>query len=225
MPSQETIIVRDLGRQDYLPVFEAMLGFTEQRGVGTADELWIVEHLPVFTQGRNSKPEHLLNPGDIPVIDIDRGGQVTYHGPGQLVIYVLIDLPRASRGVRDLVSAMENAVIKLLGDYGIEANARADAPGVYVDQSKIAALGLRVKRGRSYHGLSLNVDMDLEPFQRINPCGYPGMTVTQLRTLGINETLPTISEQLSALLASELGYNARVYESAGPAIGQASNNS
>ena len=224
MTPPDTLIVRELGRQDYLPVFEAMLAFTGQRDAGTADEFWVVEHPPVFTQGRNSKPEHLLDPGDIPVIDIDRGGQVTYHGPGQVVIYVLMDLPRAGRGVRDLVTAMETAVIKLLNEYGIEASARADAPGVYVDQAKIAALGLRVKRGRSYHGLSLNVDMDLGPFQRINPCGYPGMTVTQLRELGIEDPLPAVSERLTTLLASELGYNARVNKPAGPAIGQASHN-
>jgi len=215
MSQLDTITVRRLGQYDYLPVFKAMQCFTEQRDSQTADELWVVEHPPVFTQGRNSKPEHLLNPGDIPVEDIDRGGQVTYHGPGQLVIYVMMDLSRAHKGVRDLVSAMENAIIKLLDEHDVKAIARADAPGVYVDQAKVAALGLRVKCGRSYHGLSLNVDMDLRPFQRINPCGYPGMQVTQLRALGIDSPFDTVSQRLTALLAKELGYNATVNESTG----------
>jgi len=214
MSKPDTLIVRRLGQHDYLPVFEAMQRFTEQRDKHSGDEFWLVEHPPVFTQGRNSKPEHLLTPGDIPVVDIDRGGQVTYHGPGQLVLYTMVDLPRASLGVRDLVSAMENTIIRLLGEYDIKASARADAPGVYVEHAKVAALGLRVKRGRSYHGLSLNVDMDLEPFQRINPCGYPGMQVTQLRSLGIEASLQTVSERVTALLATELGYNATVYEPA-----------
>jgi len=213
MPIPEAIVIRDLGQQDYLPTFQAMCDYTAARTEQSRDEFWLVEHPAVFTQGRNSKPEHLLNTGDIPIVDIDRGGQVTYHGPGQLVLYTLIDLGRAKKGVRDLVTAIEQSIIKLLAEYDLSAHARSDAPGVYVDNAKVAALGLRVTRGRSYHGLSLNIDMDLSPFQRINPCGYPNMAVTQCRELGIEDPLPMISERLCALLASELGYNARVYES------------
>ena len=214
MPVPDAIIIRELGQQDYLPTFNAMRDFTTARTNESQDQFWLVEHPPVFTQGRNSKPEHLLNPGNIEVVDIDRGGQVTYHGPGQAVLYVLLDLTRAGMGVRDLVTAMEQSVIKLLAEYGFDAQARSDAPGVYVDNAKIAALGLRIARGRSYHGLSLNVDMDLSPFQRINPCGHPDMAITQCRELGIKDPLPIISDRLCALLASELGYNARVYEPA-----------
>jgi len=213
MPIPEAIVIRDLGQQDYLSTFQAMCDYTAARTEQSRDEFWLVEHPAVFTQGRNSKPEHLLNTGDIPIVDIDRGGQVTYHGPGQLVLYTLIDLGRAKKGVRDLVTAIEQSIIKLLAEYDLTAHARSDAPGVYVDNAKVAALGLRVTRGRSYHGLSLNIDMDLTPFQRINPCGYPDMRVTQCRELGIEDPLPTISDRLCALLASELGYNARVYES------------
>jgi lipoyl(octanoyl) transferase len=171
------------GLQPYEPVWRAMQAYTADRDADSADEIWLLQHQPVFTLGRNAKPEHLLATGDIPVIQVDRGGQVTYHGPGQLVAYLLIDLRRRHMGVRDIVSAMENAVIGVLADYGLEAAARPDAPGVYVDGAKIAALGLRVRQGRSYHGLSLNLDMELEPFGRINPCGYAGMPVTQLSEL------------------------------------------
>ena len=158
-----------------------MQAFTAERTADTPSELWVVEHDPVFTQGQAGRPEHVLNPGDIPVVQSDRGGQVTYHGPGQLVIYLLLSLREAGLGVRGLVSAMENSIIDVLAEHGIEAHARPDAPGVYVGEAKIAALGLRVKRGYSYHGLAFNIDMDLEPFNRINPCGYQGMAVTQLR--------------------------------------------
>jgi len=212
MSQPEAIVIRDLGQQDYLPTFDAMRRVTAARTTTSPDEFWLVEHPPVFTQGRNSKPEHLLDPGDIEIVDIDRGGQVTYHGPGQLVIYTLLDLARAKKGVRDLVSAIEKSIINLLAEYSIAASARSDAPGVYVDNAKLAALGLRVTRGRSYHGLSLNIDMDLSPFQRINPCGYPNMAVTQCSELNIEDPLPIISDRLCALLAAELGYNARVYE-------------
>jgi len=212
MSIPDTIIIRDLGQQDYFPTFDAMRDFTAGRTPESQDEFWLVQHPPVFTQGRNSKPEHLLKPGNIEVVDIDRGGQVTYHGPGQLVLYTLVDLGRAKKGVRDLVSAIEQSIIKLLAEYDITAHARTDAPGVYVDNAKLAALGLRVTRGRSYHGLSLNIDMDLSPFQRINPCGYPNMAVTQCVELGIEDPLPMLSDRLCALLAAELGYNARVYE-------------
>ena len=212
MPVPDTVIIRELGQQDYMPTFDAMRDYTAARTNESQDEFWLVEHPPVFTQGRNSKPEHLINPGNIEVVDIDRGGQITYHGPGQIVLYVMLDLSRAGKGVRDLVTAMEQSIIKLLAEYGLAAEARSDAPGVYVDNAKIAALGLRITRGRSYHGLSLNVDMDLSPFQGINPCGYEGMSITQCRDLGIDDPVPKISERLCTLLSSELGYNARVYE-------------
>ena len=211
MTQPASIVVRNLGTQDYLPVYKAMSQLTAERDEHSADEFWLVEHPPVFTQGRNSDPAHLLAPADIPVVDIDRGGQVTYHGPGQIVLYTLIDLPRAKLGVRDLVSAMERAVIKLLAEHDIKATARPDAPGVYVEGAKIAALGLRVKRGRSYHGLSLNIDMDLEPFSRINPCGYKGMEVTMLSELGVQASQAEIADRLCDLLAADLGYNARQF--------------
>ncbi len=177
-------VLRHLGRRDYLPTLEAMQAFTDRRDASTPDELWLVEHPPVFTQGLNGRPEHLLDPGPIPVVPVDRGGQVTYHGPGQLVAYLLLDLRRRHLGVRDLVQRLEFAVIDLLAGYGIEAVGRRDAPGVYVDGRKVAALGLRVRRGCSYHGLSLNVDVDLAPFARINPCGYPGLEVVRTADLG-----------------------------------------
>ncbi len=198
--------LRRLGRQPYGPVFEAMRAYTEARDEGSADELWLVEHEPVFTLGLNGRPEHLLAPGEIPVQQVDRGGQVTYHGPGQIVLYTLLDLRRLGLGVRALVSALERSVIRLLADYGIEAVARPDAPGVYVAGRKIAALGLRVRRGRCYHGLSLNHDMDLSPFARINPCGHAGLEVTSLARLGVGATQEEISRALCGHLCDELGY-------------------
>lgn len=177
------LVLRQLGLQDYTPIFHAMREFTTHRQPDTLDELWVLSHPPVFTQGQAGKPEHLLAPGDIPVVQIDRGGQVTYHGPGQLVVYLLIDVRRASIGVRDLVSLIEQSIIETLSALGIAAETREAAPGVYVGDAKIAALGLRIRRGCSYHGLSLNVDMDLQPFARINPCGYQGMAVTQIKDL------------------------------------------
>ncbi|MCB1734845.1 MAG: lipoyl(octanoyl) transferase LipB [Gammaproteobacteria bacterium] len=199
---------RDLGLADYLPVWHAMQSLTDHRDAHTPDELWQVQHPPVFTQGLNGKPEHLLAPGDIPVIPIDRGGQVTYHGPGQIVLYPLLDLRRAKLGVRDLVTVMEAAVIATLASYGITAVARADAPGVYVEGAKVASLGLRVRRGCSYHGLALNVNMDLAPFQRINPCGYADMAVTRMHDLGIDDPLEVIAARLRGNLADRLGYTA-----------------
>lgn len=178
--SAQRLVIRQLGVQPYEPVWRAMQHFTETRTDDTADELWVLQHPPVFTQGQAGKAEHLLAPGDIPVIQIDRGGQVTYHGPGQLVIYLLINVRRASVGVRELVSLIEAAIIDTLASFKIDAEARADAPGVYVGEAKIAQLGLRIRQGCSYHGLSLNVAMDLSPFSRINPCGYAGLAVTQL---------------------------------------------
>ncbi len=201
------LIVRRLGRVEYLPTWRRMRDFTLSRDGDTPGELWLAEHPPVFTLGQAGRREHLLNPGDIPVVRTDRGGQVTYHGPGQLLVYVLIDLREAGVGVRALVSALENSVIDLLADQGIVATARADAPGVYVGDAKIAALGLRIKKGRSYHGLALNVDMDLSPYLRINPCGHAGMPVTQLRDLGIATGLDKSADRLVEKLTARLGYN------------------
>lgn len=180
-PDLKTVLeTADLGREAYETVWARMRQFTDERDASTPDQFWLVEHPPVFTQGQAGKPEHLLLPGDIPVVQADRGGQVTYHGPGQLVAYPLLNLKRLGIGVRDLVTALEQTLVALLADYGIDAYARPDAPGVYVEGDKIASLGLRVRRGCSFHGLALNVDMDLEPFDRINPCGYQGLKMTQL---------------------------------------------
>jgi lipoyl(octanoyl) transferase len=184
-----------------------MQSFTDSRDAETADEIWFLEHLPVFTLGQAGRLEHLLNPGDIPVIKVDRGGQVTYHGPGQLVVYLLLDLRRRKMGIRPLVTLMEQSIVDLLGEYHISANARTDAPGVYVGDRKVASVGLRVRRGCSFHGLSLNIDMDLEPFERINPCGYPGLEVTQLSELCGAVDVETVSEGLRCQILGRLGYN------------------
>ncbi|HFK5795691.1 TPA: lipoyl(octanoyl) transferase LipB [Enterobacter asburiae] len=178
---QDKILVRHLGLQPYEPVSQAMHDFTDLRDDSTPDEIWLVEHLPVFTQGQAGKAEHLLMTGDIPVIQSDRGGQVTYHGPGQQVMYVLLNLKRRKLGVRELVTLLEQTVVNTLAEYGIDAHPRADAPGVYVGEMKICSLGLRIRKGCSFHGLALNINMDLAPFQRINPCGYAGMEMTQMR--------------------------------------------
>ncbi len=193
------------GLQPYEPVWQAMQEYTAQRDAESADEIWLLQHQPVYTLGRNGKPEHILNPGTIPVLQIDRGGQVTYHGPGQLVAYLLIDLKRLKLGVREMVSAMENAIIGVLAEYGIHAVARADAPGVYVGESKIAALGLRIRQGRCYHGLSLNLDMDLQPFTQINPCGYEGMAVSQLADYTDRWQWQQVEQQLISQLSRQLG--------------------
>ena len=174
------LIVRSLGQQPYMEAWEAMKTFTASRDESTADELWCLEHPRVFTQGQAGKAEHILLPGDIPVIQVDRGGQVTYHGPGQLVVYLLIDLTRRKLGVRALVDEIEQAIVRTLAHYAIEAAPRSDAPGVYVNGAKIASLGLRVRKDCSFHGLALNVNMDMEPFSRINPCGYAGMSMSQV---------------------------------------------
>jgi lipoyl(octanoyl) transferase len=192
---------RELGQVDYQPTWHAMQRFTDSRGADTPDEIWLLEHSPVFTQGQAGKAEHVLFPGDIPVVQVDRGGQVTYHGPGQLVAYLLLDVRRSGIGVRELVSRIERSLIDLLASYGVSANAKPDAPGVYVDGAKIASLGLRIRNGRSFHGLALNVDMDLQPFQRINPCGYVGMAMTQLadqvaEPVDISEVSARLREQL-----------------------------
>lgn len=202
----EPLLLRRLGRCEYRPVFDAMRAFTDGRAATTPDELWWVEHPPVFTQGVAGKPEHLLAPGDIPVVRADRGGQVTYHGPGQLVVYCLLDVRRLGLGARALVTILEQAVIELLAAHGIVAQARPNAPGVYLEGAKVASLGLRIRQGRSYHGLSLNVAMDLEPFSRINPCGYPGLRVTQLRDFGVELTLEAAAEALLPRLGHKLGY-------------------
>ncbi|MDM7858128.1 lipoyl(octanoyl) transferase LipB [Thiopseudomonas acetoxidans] len=201
------IQLRNLGMVPYEPVWHAMQHFTDTRDEQNLDEIWLLEHPAVFTQGQAGKAEHLLMPGDIPVVQVDRGGQVTYHGPGQLVAYVLIDVRRAQMGVRELVSKLETTLVKLLAGYGIEAYAKPDAPGVYVGQAKIASLGLRIRRGCSFHGLALNVDMDLQPFQRINPCGYQGLAMTQMAALVQTPVnLIEVGQQLSTILSAELGY-------------------
>ncbi len=192
------LLIRHLGQVDYARVWHDMQTFTNSRSTDTPDELWFLQHAPVFTLGRNGKQEHLHDTGDIPVIKVDRGGQVTYHGPGQLVAYILLDLTRRQLGVQSLVGILEQAVIDLLAEHGLAATRRDKAPGVYVDGSKIAALGLRVRRGCCFHGLSLNVDMDLTPFSMINPCGYPGLQVTQLSDVGVTESLEEITRQFRA---------------------------
>lgn len=204
--------VRRLGLVDYVPAFDSMRAFTLARTPETPDELWLLQHPPVYTLGLAGKPEHLLRATDIPLVSIDRGGQITYHGPGQIVAYLLLDLKRRGIGVKELVRRMEQAVIDLLADYGVAAERKSGAPGVYVDGAKIAALGLRIKNGCSYHGLALNVDMDLTPFSNINPCGYAGMRVTQTRDLGIADNLETLSEKLAQRLLRELGYTAELFE-------------
>jgi len=198
------MIVRHLGLSDYESTWQAMQQFTRNREADTPDELWVLEHPPVFTLGTNGKPEHILNAGDIPIVNIDRGGQVTYHGPGQLVIYLLLNLHRRKLGIRKLVTMIEDTIVALLAGYNIKANSDPDAPGVYVDGKKIAALGLRVSRGCTTHGLSLNIDMDLAPFSRINPCGYQGLEIIQCCDFGIQQSLPEIAEQLTALLQQRL---------------------
>jgi lipoyl(octanoyl) transferase len=198
-------IVRWLGCVDYAPVWRAMQAFTDRRAIDTPDELWFLEHSPVFTQGLNGRAEHLLATGDIPVVAIDRGGQVTYHGPGQLVVYALVDLRRRRIGVRELVVGFENAVIAYAARHGIAAAGRRDAPGVYVGARKLASLGLRVRRGCSYHGLALNVDMELEPFGRINPCGVAGLEMTQLADLGVRQGLRDVAAALAPLVCVALG--------------------
>lgn len=204
--SDKSIIVRRLGLREYQPTWQAMRDFTDNRQEDTPSELWLVEHPPVFTQGQAGKAEHLLQTGDIPVVQTDRGGQVTYHGPGQLVIYLLLSLREAGIGIRGLVTVMEQAIVELLGARGIEGAARADAPGVYVGGAKIASLGLRVRRGCTYHGLALNVDNDLSPFQRINPCGYAGLEVTSIRELNLDDSLAELGDELAQRLADRLGY-------------------
>ncbi|HHI93426.1 MAG TPA: lipoyl(octanoyl) transferase LipB [Gammaproteobacteria bacterium] len=202
--SGKDLIVRHLGLRDYPAVWHNMQHFTDTRTPDTADEIWLLEHPPVFTLGLNGKPEHILDPGDIPVVKCDRGGQVTYHGPGQLIAYLLLDLRRRELGVKILVHKIEQTIIDLLYDNGIHGQRREGAPGVYVNDAKIAALGLRIRRGCCYHGLSLNVDMDLEPFSRINPCGYTGLETTQLSEHLPDSSLPAISKALREMMQAHL---------------------
>jgi lipoyl(octanoyl) transferase len=198
------VITRWLGRVEYEPTWRAMQRFTDERGAGTEDELWLLEHPPVFTLGMAADPGHVLAAGDIPVVQTDRGGQVTYHGPGQLVVYPLVDIRRLGIGVRDLIVMMEQSVIDMIAPLGVHAVGRRDAPGVYVEGRKLASVGMRIRRGASYHGLALNVDMDLEPFARINPCGMVGMQVTQLRDLGVSGDVERVGRELAQGLARGL---------------------
>jgi lipoyl(octanoyl) transferase len=198
-------VVRDLGRQPYEPVWRAMQRFTDARDATTPDEIWLVEHDPVFTLGQAGKPEHVLAPGDIPVLHVDRGGQVTYHGPGQIVAYPLLDLKRLKIGVREYVQRIEQAVIDTLADWNIEGRRRDGAPGVYVNGAKVAALGIRVRRGCTFHGLAFNIAMDLEPFRRINPCGYAGLEVVSMADLGGPDSLDAVKPVLLRALAAQFG--------------------
>jgi lipoyl(octanoyl) transferase len=199
--------IRQLGLQPYEEVWQAMRSFTDQRDEHTEDEIWLVEHPPVFTLGQAGKREHILQVSDIPIVQSDRGGQVTYHGPGQLIAYLMIDLKRKNLGVRDLVTGIESTIIRVLAGYDIVSEARKEAPGVYVAGEKVAALGLRVRRGSSYHGLSLNVDMDLSPFSWINPCGYEGLKVNQLKALGVDESVSAVAQVLINQIQATFRYD------------------
>lgn len=204
LATRHSLLAKYLGLAEYLPTWRAMQDFTATRGPETPDEMWLLEHPPVYTLGLAGKPEHLLRATDIPVVKIDRGGQITYHGPGQIVVYLLLDLKRRNIGVKELVRRMEQAVIDLLAGYGTKAERRDKAPGVYVGSAKIAALGLRIKNGCCYHGLCLNVDMDLSPYAAINPCGYEGLAVTQCRDAGVTDNLEVVGEKLIEKLTQNL---------------------
>ncbi len=206
------VIIRQLGRQPYQPTWQAMQRFTDDRDSDTIDEIWLVEHDPVFTQGQAGKAEHILVPGDIPVVQVDRGGQVTYHGPGQQVIYLLLNIKRRKLGVRHLVTAMEEAVVGLLAQYDVVAYPKPDAPGVYVNEQKVCSLGLRIRNGCSFHGLALNVNMDLSPFQRINPCGYAGMEMTDTARLNGPDSLELAGNELTRLLLDALSFTETTYK-------------
>jgi len=203
---RNVLSIRNLGRAEYIPVWEAMKSFTDSRDDKIPDEVWFVEHPPVYTQGQAGKPEHVLNPGDIPVIQTDRGGQVTYHGPGQLVAYILFNLKRLDIGVRKLVMNLEQAIIAVLADYKLTAKGRRDAPGVYVDEAKICSIGLRVRKGLSYHGLAFNIHNDLEPFSRINPCGFRNLTITKLSDFVPEIKMSEVQTKLADSIAKEFGY-------------------
>ena len=207
MALHDQLLVRELGLQPYEAVWQRMQRFTDTRTPETRDEIWLLQHEPVFTQGQAGKAEHLLNPGDIPVVQVDRGGQVTYHGPGQLIAYLLLDLRRRKLGVRDLVDIIEQSIVDVLADCGIAAFPQPDARGVYVDERKICSLGLRIRKGCSFHGLALNLNMDLDPFLRINPCGYAGLEMTQVQTLAPDTDLTQLPNNLVNYLVKKLGYN------------------
>lgn len=212
MAITEQLVIRYLGLQDYTRIWQAMQQFTDQRNSDSVDEIWLLEHSPVFTQGQAGKAEHLLFPGEIPVVQVDRGGQVTYHGPGQLVAYVLLDIKRRNLGVRQLVTMLEQILIQLLAGHGIAANARPDAPGVYVNGAKIASLGLRVRKGCTFHGLALNVNMNMEPFSRINPCGYAGMQMVQSGELGGPQQVSVAAAELAELFQQHLAISRPVFK-------------
>nr|WP_083847153.1 lipoyl(octanoyl) transferase LipB [Alishewanella agri] len=212
MAITEQLVIRYLGLQDYTRIWQAMQQFTDQRNSDSVDEIWLLEHSPVFTQGQAGKAEHLLFPGEIPVVQVDRGGQVTYHGPGQLVAYVLLDIKRRNLGVRQLVTMLEQILIQLLAGHGIAANARPDAPGVYVNGAKIASLGLRVRKGCTFHGLALNVNMNMEPFSRINPCGYAGMQMVQSSELGGPQQVSVAAAELAELFQQHLAISRPVFK-------------
>ena len=201
-----TLIIKNLGLQSYLPVWQAMQDFSAQRKSDTNDEIWLLEHQPVFTLGKNGKAEHLLERSDIPLINIDRGGQITYHGPGQLIVYLLIDIKRRGLGVRRLVTLIEQSIINTLADYQLNAYAKKEAPGVYIDEAKIAAVGLRIKKGCSFHGLSLNISMDMTPFKTINPCGYKDLQIVQLADFIKDVQLSQVQEKLLSYLVKSMGY-------------------
>lgn len=214
MSTNQPLIIRHLGRRDYEPVWQAMQKFTDERDAETVDELWLVEHPPVFTQGLAGKAEHILAAGDIPVIQVDRGGQVTYHGPGQIVAYPMINLRRHGIGVKSLVHGIEQAIIDTVALYGVNAERKDNAPGVYVDGDKIASLGLRIRKACSFHGLAFNIDMDLEPFQRINPCGFSGLQVIQLADLAQDVNITTVEQQLIDAFCQQLNFTARTEQAA-----------
>ncbi len=207
----DTVIIRTLGLQDYLATWLAMQQFTNKRDLDTTDEIWVLEHPPVFTQGQNGKPEHILSQGTIPVIQTDRGGQVTYHGPGQLIVYTLIDLKRKKLNTRQIVTILEESVVQLLASYQIQAKAKCEAPGVYIENKKICSIGLRIRRGCSFHGLALNIKMNLDPFLAINPCGFPELKMTQMTEINKKVKLTSVGVKLVKHLIAKLGYTSHSY--------------
>lgn len=212
---QKHIIVRQLGRQAYIPLWKAMQTFTDNRGSDTPDQIWLVEHDPVFTQGQAGKEEHILAPGDIPVVQVDRGGQVTYHGPGQQMLYILLDLKRFNIGVREAVTALEQCVVETLAPANVTAYPKADAPGVYVNDQKVCSVGLRIRRGCTFHGLAFNVNMDLAPFQRINPCGYAGMEMIDSARLGGVDNMEQAGKMLVNALCKHLNIESIEFTNSG----------
>jgi lipoyl(octanoyl) transferase len=205
-------IVRTLGQQEYMPIWQRMQAFTDSRSAETPDEIWLTEHAPVFTQGQAGKAEHILNPENIPVVEVDRGGQVTYHGPGQLMMYILLDIRRAKWGVRDLVSALEACIVATMKEYGTVAYAKKDAPGVYVDEKKICSVGLRIRKGASFHGLAFNVNMDLSPFQRINPCGYAGLEMIDCTSVSGPQSMIEAQKTVVKYFCDALSINQFVFK-------------